>query len=46
MSEIERERAARQRWCRIRYQGVEGWVAGWFLTEDTGTPPEPGRNAR
>lgn len=24
MSETERERARRQRWCRIRYGGVEG----------------------
>jgi uncharacterized protein YraI len=46
MSEAERERAARQRWCRVRYQGVEGWVAGWFLTEDPGAPPEPRGNAQ
>lgn len=39
MSAAERDRAARKRWCRIRYRGVEGWVAGWFLAEDSGPPP-------
>jgi len=29
----EREAAARRRWCRIEYGGVEGWVAGRFLAE-------------
>ncbi len=36
MNETEREQARRQRWCKIRYGGIEGWVAGWFLKEDTG----------
>jgi uncharacterized protein YraI len=35
MTEAEREQAARGRWCKISYQGVEGWVAGRFLREDT-----------
>ncbi len=41
MTPAERERAGRLRWCRIRYGGVEGWVAGRFLTEDSApaTPP-------
>lgn len=31
----ERSAAGKQRWCKIRYRGIEGWVAGWFLAEDT-----------
>lgn len=38
MSEAERHEAARRRWCKVRYGGVEGWVAGWFLKEDGGGP--------
>lgn len=34
MTDEERESAARNRWCRIVYQGIEGWVAGRFLAED------------
>lgn len=42
MSATEREQAGRKRWCRIRYQEAEGWVAGWFLREDsTGPLKEP-----
>jgi uncharacterized protein YraI len=33
MSEEERMQAAERRWCRIRYQGVTGWVRGKFLKE-------------
>lgn len=33
MSEAERKRAGLKRWCKVRYGGVEGWVAGRFLTE-------------
>lgn len=36
MSASQQERARRQRWCKIRYQGIEGWVAGWHLAEDGG----------
>lgn len=41
MSKSEREQAGRQRWCKIRYRGVDGWVAGRFLTEDSNPSPEP-----
>ena len=34
MSAADRARARFQRWCKVRYRGIEGWVAGWFLTED------------
>lgn len=34
MSAADRSRARFQRWCKVRYQGIEGWVAGWLLTED------------
>ncbi|HLL27716.1 MAG TPA: SH3 domain-containing protein [Xanthobacteraceae bacterium] len=34
MSEEERKRAAERRWCRIRYDGITGWVRGKFLRED------------
>jgi uncharacterized protein YraI len=36
MSAAERKRAGQKRWCKIRYNGTEGWVAGWFLMEDSG----------
>jgi len=35
----EREAAAHNRWCRIVYGGVEGWVAGRFLDEGSGAAP-------
>jgi hypothetical protein len=38
MSEAERKRAGRDRWCRVRYRGIAGWVAGRYLRED-GNPP-------
>ena len=34
MDETERRQAARQRWCKISYQGIEGWVAARFVKED------------
>lgn len=37
MSDAERDAAARLRWCRIAWNGVEGWAAGRFLGE--GDPP-------
>lgn len=40
MSDDERQQAEKRRWCKIRYDGIEGWVAGWFLTEDSGRPAE------
>jgi len=32
-TEAERKAAAQTRWCRVSYDGVEGWAAGWFLAE-------------
>lgn len=32
-TEAERRAAAQTRWCRVSYDGVEGWAAGWFLAE-------------
>jgi len=37
MNDAEREAAARLRWCRISWNGIEGWAAGRFLGE--GDPP-------
>lgn len=31
----ERAAGRRDRWCRIDYDGLVGWVAGWHLAEDT-----------
>ena len=36
MTESERKDSAMHRWCRISYQGTEGWVAGRYLREDSG----------
>ena len=36
MTQAQRDRAARSRWCQVEYQGRKGWVAGRFLREDTG----------
>lgn len=30
-----RRAAGRNRWCHIRYGGIEGWVRGRYLVEDT-----------
>jgi uncharacterized protein len=38
-TEEERAQATRKRWCRVEFNGVTGWVAGWFLTE--GAAPGP-----
>lgn len=35
----ERSAGAHQRWCQISYKGVEGWVAGWLVSE--GSAPLP-----
>lgn len=37
MSEAERARAARARWCKVEFDGKTGWVAGRFLKEGSGT---------
>lgn len=36
----QRDAAQGQRWCRIAYQGIEGWAAGRFLGE--GSAPASG----
>ena len=33
MSQAQRELAATQ-WCRVEYQGKEGWVAARYLKKD------------
>ena len=38
MTGKERQASRKHYWCKVRYQGVEGWVAGRFLREDSGTP--------
>lgn len=40
MSEGERVRSARARWCKVQYNGKVGWVAGRFLME--GAAPASG----
>lgn len=32
-TDAERAAASRTRWCRVEYDGMTGWVAGWFLAE-------------
>lgn len=34
MNETARREALTQ-WCRVEYQGMQGWVAGRFLTKDS-----------
>jgi hypothetical protein len=34
MTELQKDRAARARWCEVEYRGQKGWVAGRFLKED------------
>lgn len=36
MTESERKDSAKHHWCRISYEGTEGWVAGRYLREDSG----------
>jgi uncharacterized protein YraI len=38
-----REAGRRARWCRIAFDGMEGWVAGWFLAEGSALPAPPRR---
>lgn len=43
-SAAEREAARRERWCRVNYGGLEGWVAGIYLAEGSapaGPAPAP-----
>lgn len=46
MSEAERQRAGRDRWCKVRCRGIEGWVAGRYLMEDSNarTVPDPAKS--
>lgn len=39
MSEAERVRSSRARWCKVGYQGKTGWVAGRFLKEGSTVAP-------
>lgn len=34
MSEQQRRDSRKNYWCKVRYQGLDGWVAGRFLRED------------
>jgi SH3-like domain-containing protein len=34
MTQAQKDRAARSRWCQVEYNGVRGWVASRFLKED------------
>jgi hypothetical protein len=34
MTQAQRDRAARSRWCQVEYRGMRGWVASRFLKED------------
>jgi uncharacterized protein YgiM (DUF1202 family) len=36
MTQAQRDTAQRSRWCEVEYKGKRGWVAGRFLTEDSG----------
>jgi hypothetical protein len=36
MTQAQKDRAARGRWCQVEYNGMRGWVAGRFLKEDGG----------
>lgn len=38
MSDAEKERSRRSRWCRVEYRGRSGWVAGRFLVEGGPAP--------
>jgi hypothetical protein len=34
MTQVQKDWAARSRWCEVEYKGQKGWVAGRFLKED------------
>jgi hypothetical protein len=36
MTQAQKDRAARSRWCEVEYNGKRGWVAGRFLKDDDG----------
>jgi hypothetical protein len=35
MTASQREKSRKQAWCKVRWQGAEGWVAARFLREDS-----------
>jgi len=43
LNDASRQQGTQNRWCRVRYKGVEGWVAGRFLKEDP-SPPSSASN--
>ncbi len=45
-SQAEREAAEKRRWCRIAYNGVEGWVAARFLAEGSEVAANAGEPTR
>jgi uncharacterized protein YgiM (DUF1202 family) len=34
MTQVQKDRAVRERWCEVEYDGKKGWVASRFLRED------------
>jgi uncharacterized protein YgiM (DUF1202 family) len=36
MTQAQKDRAQRSRWCEVEYNGKRGWVASRFLREDNG----------
>lgn len=38
-TEDERSAARKTRWCRVAFEGISGWAAGWHLAEGTSPPP-------
>jgi hypothetical protein len=34
MTQAQKDRSARARWCEVEYKGIRGWVASRFLKED------------
>ncbi len=42
----QREASRHDRWCRVSYKTVEGWVAGIYLTEGTGPDAAPAATAQ
>jgi uncharacterized protein YgiM (DUF1202 family) len=42
MTQPQRDKSQRSRWCQVEYNGQKGWVAGRFLTEDAAPPVAKG----
>ncbi len=38
MTQAQRDKAQRSRWCQVEFNGLKGWVAGRFLKEDSAPP--------